>query len=197
MKTFLLSLLISSLWLMGTNVSCTKGNKAPIDSMLTRQVTQRVEALYKHQFSKEVLEGRTPDTMNVYSDDFNRVMDAASKVGQEAGIIGWNFNHWGMAQDYIHPEMHLIEVKVIDRIHATALVKITDTNFPSHIVMLKLVFEHGNWQVDDFIDMSTEEHQSEKESTIRDIKEAGYGSLLSDDGQNDTLNYSVMDGGKN
>lgn len=182
MKTLLLSLLLSSLWLMGANVSCSKNNKEVTDSLQAQQVRQRVEAIYKHQFSKEVLESRVVDTMNVYSDDFNRVMDAASKVGSEAGIIGWNFNHWGMAQDYIHPEMHFIEVKVIDHTHATAKVKITDTNFPSHIVMLKLVFEHGNWQVDDFIDMSEKEPCSEKESTIRDIKEVGYGHLLNDDG---------------
>ncbi|MGI6232082.1 MAG: hypothetical protein ACOYJF_04415 [Prevotella sp.] len=193
MKTLLLSLLISSLWLLGANVSCSKSSKEPTDSVLTQQVRQRVETLYKHQLSKEVLESRTVDTTNVYSDDFNRVMNAASKVGPEAGIVGWNFNHWGMAQDFIRPEMHLLGVKVTDRTHATARVKITDTNFPSHVVMLRLVFERGNWQIDDFIDVSGKEQESEKESTIRDIKEVGYGYLLDEEDSARKQDFSTSD----
>lgn len=135
---------------------------------------------YQHEINLLKSSSENSDQSLFFSTDFNRVLKAANRVADLTDdIIGWDYNHWLMAQDWDAPQVAITDLTLSpDSAHAKASVTISDGQ-SKHYARVKLIRENGEWKIDDFIDVSDDGEDSEKASTIKGIKAAGYGRLLS------------------
>ena len=96
------------------------------------------------------------DTILKYKDDMRfcsahyLMLDAqAGKLSDEMGYVYRDYDHWAVGQD-IDPKWSYKIKDIKDIKEATADVELTVHNFRNHRVILNLVFERGDWYVDDF-----------------------------------------------
>lgn len=132
------------------------GNKQENDSIgstKTDVVLDDEQDSIRH--TKEYIAQRV-DTLYKYKDD-NRfcsahylMLDAqCSKLSHESGYVYRDYDHWVVGQDIDKKWSYKIkEIKKITE--TTAEVEMTIHNFRKMNVILDLVFERGDWYVDDF-----------------------------------------------
>lgn len=91
---------------------------------------------------------------------FNTAYENSTLKGE---IVGPDVDHWVAAQDFYEPYMEsIVSVSYQSDTEATAIVRIVDLGFDDSgkDVELKLVFENGDWFIDDFIIYGVSERQS-------------------------------------
>lgn len=89
-----------------------------------------------------------------YNELIKRFNTAYENSTLEGEIVGPDVDHWVAAQDFLEPYMEtIVSVSYQSDTEATAIVHIIDTGFDDSgkDVELKLVFENGDWFIDDFI----------------------------------------------
>lgn len=140
---------------------------------------QWVNNTYTHVITELAQKNEVPDENRFFTADFNRVLKACDRAGEISGdIIGWDWNHWIMAQDWDNPSVAVQQIDTTDSEHVTALIKITDGE-NSQLAKLKLAKENGDWKIDDFMQSDDgKAFNSEKLSAIKGIKSAGLARLL-------------------
>ena len=129
------------------------------------QVKQRVEFIYNTVFSAYTNRDVNVPIPNFYekfcSQELNKTMSKAMKIEvYDVPII--DMDYWYMGQDF-NDKLHIKNVKVISVSGNKATVKIIINNYEDIPITLKLVFERGDWFIDDFDDL--------KESLKTDIRE--------------------------
>lgn len=101
-------------------------------------IAQRIDTLYKYK-----------DDARFCSADFLSLDAQCSKFSHEMGYVYRDYDHWVVGQDIDKKWSYKIkEIKNITE--ASADVELTIHNFKNRKVILNLVFERGDWFVDDF-----------------------------------------------
>ena len=123
------------------------------------QVKQRVEAIYKEAYAAYTNNDEDapfPDLNSQFcSQDWNATVNAVLEIDKknpdEMGFF--DADYWVMGQDAAD-KIHIKDVKVVDVSNTKATVEMTIANFEPVSATLEMVFERGNWYIDNFIDRS-------------------------------------------
>ena len=93
---------------------------------------------------------------------YNTLLQQGIQLSEENGFDGYflGYDHWVVGQDF-SPEWDYTIQTIHDITDTTAVAEVTVKNCDEHRVQLDLVFEHGNWFVDDF--HFPEHHENSKE----------------------------------
>ena len=150
MKTTFISLFLASLLLVG----CGGGSKDSVNATdTTNTVADAQQDSIRH--TKEYIAQRI-DTIYKYKDDSRFCsekylsLDAqASKLSHEMGYVYRDYEHWVMGQD-IDPKWSYKIKEIRDIKEAEATVEMIIHNFKNQRVILNLVYECGDWYVDNF-----------------------------------------------
>lgn len=125
------------------------------------QVKQRVEFIYNTVFAaynkvtqEEQISNNpvpTPEFDSKFcSQDWNKYLNKAKEIQEKTGDLIIDANYWVMGQDF--QNLQLKNVKVINVSGNRATVKVFFHNFEDITATVKLVFERGDWFIDDFDD---------------------------------------------
>lgn len=153
------------------NACSSKGDKAPTaaeasdattadkDKMTKEYVRQRVEAIYADVFAAYIKaneDGSIPkqDFDKKYcSKAWNKTVAAVNK--KDAQHPDWmpffESDYWVCGQDF-SSELHIKDVKVVEIFEKTAHVEFTHHNFSDKPEEIVLVFERGDWYIENFIE---------------------------------------------
>lgn len=114
-------------------------------------VKQRVISFCEQTFNQP------NDDNSFYSQDFNRVRAATSKAidilerkypGDDISL-GWGSHWFPENNDIENPKWRFGSAEVVDDTHANAVVVASDFGKDTD-VKLKLVYENGDWRIDNF-----------------------------------------------
>jgi hypothetical protein len=151
MKTIFTSLFLTTLLLIGCGGNDSKNDSLNADT--TDIVADATQDSIRH--TKEYIAQRI-DTIYKYKDDMRFCsakylsLDAhASKLSHEMGYVYRDYDHWVMGQD-IDPKWSykIKDIKDIKAVEAT--VEVLVHNFKNQHIILNLVYERGDWYVDNF-----------------------------------------------
>ena len=119
-----------------------------------KQVTARVSSIYNKIFldyNHGHENGTAYDKMyctNAYNKVCRKIDEATSKSPGE--VIGIDYDHWVQAQDYENLSYKILSVYIVSPSTTMVNVEITNTGIKTNVT-LKMVYEHDNWYIDDFI----------------------------------------------
>lgn len=126
------------------------------DTHSPEAITHRLDAIYKHVLSSygghdDLNYGMpTEDFDSIYcSTDYNATMDRIFDLADEDEVVV-EADHWIQGQDWQQP-MSCRVLKVYDINGDAAKADVVVHNFSDHQLTLVLVYERGNWYIDDFI----------------------------------------------
>lgn len=126
----------------------------------------RLTAIYDDVFS-----GGANANRKYCSKSYNEILDAFDQTYYNSSRDDWmrpDVDHWIVAQDAINPSMSIISISNQSDKNATAKVHIDHGSGGSGAdVELKLVYENGDWFIDDFCYFGKSEKQDYQESSIR------------------------------
>ena len=109
------------------------------DKHTTEYITQRLTDIYEWKDNKKGC-----------SERYMKLYNKASELSRQSGMTFLDADHWVQGNDVDEEWSYsILEVKDITPTTATAQVLVS--NFNEHEVTLKLVFERGDWYVDNFI----------------------------------------------
>lgn len=117
-------------------------------------IRQRIDAIYDnlvHWTTEEDIEMPEflPNPDSLYcTTRYNTLMAQALNCLGEEDIL-FDYDYWICGQDVNRDFRHQIE-KVRDITPTTAVVELKVINFDEHDVVLTLIFERGDWYIDDF-----------------------------------------------
>lgn len=143
----------------GTAVDSSKTNvslDAQQDSLChtPEYIAQRIDTIYKHR-----------DDARFCSAKFLMLDAQASKLGHEMGHIYRDYDHWLSAQD-IAPNWSYKIKEIKDITETTATVEMAIQNFKTNRIFLDLVFERGDWYVDNFHSHHSSTEINEKDNLL-------------------------------
>ena len=101
-------------------------------------IAQRIDTFYKYK-----------DDMRFCSAHYLLLDAQAGKLSHELGYVYRDYDHWIAGQD-IDPKWSYKTKAIKDIKEATATVEMTIHNFSNRRIILNLVYERGDWFVDDF-----------------------------------------------
>ncbi len=139
--TLLLSFTFSSSCQAQQNVS--KQSEAFIKKRLTN--------IYANVFSKKCV--RDPEYHFTSKEYYALYRSLRNMEGRLGDLIMLDYDHWSQSQDPYNPTMTISSVTIESKKKASAIVYINNGGNPTK-VKLVLVFEGGNWYIDDFITFS-------------------------------------------
>ena len=95
-------------------------------------------------------------------EEFDDAYDNSTLVGS---IVGPDVDHWTISQDALNPTMNIISIDKVSDKNANAKIHI-DHGYESsgEDVELKLVFENGDWFIDDFNYLGSSERKEYQEA---------------------------------
>ena len=139
----------------------------------SQQVKQRVEAIYKTVFSTY---NRTNDYTSIPDFDsrfcskaWNDNKKKVEKIQEQGDEPFFDADYWVMGQDFSN-DLHITDVKVVNISNTEATVNMKVHNFGHATpVTLKIVFERGDWYIDNIMS----EGMDLKEDMKEYIKEYG------------------------
>ena len=224
-------LMILAVCAMAVMISCKqKGQTAPIgdsrDSLTADSIAdtsidkhseayirQRLDTIYgdiRQRVTNETDEnhpymgpGFNPDSAYC-SSRYYSLLKQALALADETGDIVFDYDHWVCGQDFSEDWNYQIQ-KVYDITDSTALANVTAINFGNkHDVTLSLLFERGDWYIDEF--GSKDEEGSDKAYFRRFISDglkarekaktlAGEWCWVGDDSPELILNLKMTDHG--
>lgn len=152
MKTIFTSLFLTSLLYIGCGSNGSKSDSlnaidtADIVADTTQDsirhtkeyIAQRIDTIYKYK-----------DDMRFCSAKYLSLDAHASKLSHEMGYVYRDYDHWVMGQD-IDPKWSYKIKDIKDIKDAEATVELTIHNFKNQHIILNLVYERGDWYVDNF-----------------------------------------------
>ena len=126
------------------------------------QVKQRVEFIYNTVFAAYNKAAKEEQTSNkpvptpnfdskFCSQEWNKKLSKWEEIQEKTGELIIGADYWVMGQDF-SPNLQLKNVKVINVSGNRATVKVFFHNFKDTTATVKLVFERGDWFIDDFDD---------------------------------------------
>ena len=101
-------------------------------------IAQRIDTIYKYK-----------DDMRFCSAKYLSLDAHASKLSHEMGYVYRDYDHWVVGQDIDQKWSYKIK-DIKDIKEAEATVELTIHNFKNQHVILNLVYERGDWYVDNF-----------------------------------------------
>ena len=129
-------------------------------------LTQRIDTIYKYKSNKRFCTKR-----------YLALDKEASSLSEEMGYIYIDSDHWIAGQD-IDPKWRYRLKKILTLNDSIASVEMQIHNFTDQKVILDLLYERGDWYVDDFRTFYDEDGQtrelSETEEIRRFIRECNY-----------------------
>lgn len=148
---FFLSAFIIAMMGMSCNGIKTTGDASDsdstaIDSVQTddgkhnkEYIIQRLNDIYKLQ-----------DDSKCCSERYQKLFNEAQELSEKGGMVFVDGDHWVQGNDIDEDWQYRI-LDVTDITPSTATATVLVNNFNEHEVMLKLVFERGDWYVDNFL----------------------------------------------
>lgn len=129
-------------------------------------IAQRIDTIYKYKSNRRFCSRRYLE------------LDAeASKLSEEMGYIYIDSDHWIVGQD-TDPNWRYYLKSILSMNDSIASVEMMVHNFNDHKVILNLLYERGDWYVDDFHTFYEEDGEmqvlSEQEEIRRFIRECNY-----------------------
>ena len=139
--------------------ACTPGSKpaattasqdATDDKHTTEYIIQRLNDIFTDVYTHRI-DLLKADSMYM-SSDYNRLQNAAMAIAERTDDMVIDADHWVQGQDWTEPAMKVKSVGDITDTTATAVVVIT--TFPGspdssdNTITMPLVFERGNWYID-------------------------------------------------
>ena len=114
------------------------------------EVKQRVEFIYNTVFAAYNNNNNTDFDSKFCSQDWNKNLNKAKEIQEKTGDLIIDADYWVMGQDF--QNLQLKNVKVVNVSGNRATVKVFFHNFKDTTATVKLVFERGDWFIDDFDD---------------------------------------------
>lgn len=139
--------------------ACNSGTKpkastapqaAASDKHSTEYITQRLNDIFTDVYTHRI-DLLKADSMYM-SADYNRLQNAAMAIAERTDDVVIDADHWVQGQDWTEPAMKVKSVDGITPGAATAVVVIT--TFPGtpdsrdNTITMPLVFERGDWYID-------------------------------------------------
>lgn len=104
-----------------------------------KYITQRLNTIYELQDDKKCC-----------SERYLKLYNEAVAVSKRSGMTFIDSDHWVQGND-IDPDWAYSILEVTDITPTTANARVLVCNYTERDVILKLVFEHGDWYVDNFL----------------------------------------------
>ncbi|MBO7052809.1 MAG: hypothetical protein J6W24_09135 [Prevotella sp.] len=102
-------------------------------------IKQRIDSLYKHRSDRYGC-----------SAEYNRLNDIADSVCEAQGGVWVDGDHWINGQDKDENWWYKVKKVTVGKDGATAIAEVLVHNFENNTIYLHLVYERGDWYVDDF-----------------------------------------------
>ncbi len=128
---------------------------APVDKQSEAYIRRRVEQAYAYEGDDR----EAKFTSRAYFALWQRVAEKDAALEGEIGFF--DANHWLQAQDADEPKIEVVSVTKSAATRAKVVVKITDFGTAVRITF-PMIFERGDWFIDDFITDVDGREDSEK-----------------------------------
>lgn len=132
-------------------------------------VIDRVKYIFK-----EVYENGIDGDSEFLSTEYMNLQKKEQEVTPEGEIGFIDYNHWIQAQDDNNPSMMVLSAEILSEAKASVKIKIKPNSFSDEQsdVELVLIYERGDWYIDDFIGIEGSEKQGLKDyiSSINENK---------------------------
>ena len=121
------------------------------DKHSEQSIRQRLTDIYNEAFNEQNHDLLALDH-KFMSKEYNNLQDKAMKIAERTGDIVIDADHWVQGQDWTNPTMDIVGVENITATTALARVKIVP-HLPGDagtatLLILPLVFERGDWFID-------------------------------------------------
>ncbi|MBQ4366985.1 MAG: DUF3828 domain-containing protein [Muribaculaceae bacterium] len=147
-----------------TNQATAKTSVTTDGKHSVEYITQRLNAIYNDVYSNAFM--LIENDHKYMSSEYNRLQDKAMEIAQRNGDLVVDADHWIQGQEWTEPKMTVQSVNDITENTANAVVKITKfggtPDESEDLITLPLVFERGDWYIDNMIQQWEGETLDEK-----------------------------------
>lgn len=159
-----------------TSTQAQTHDMAADDKHTVEYITQRLSNIYAEAFVEDTHDLFELD-QKYMSQQYVQLQDKAMEIAERTDDIIIDADHWIQGQDWTYPTMEIVKIENITATTAIAHVTITshipDNEESTSAIILPLVFERGDWYIDNMQQYYEGELLDEKAWYQNYIKENG------------------------
>jgi len=154
-------LALGGLWSILTNQGVVskivEAESSQEDETILKRLTEIYDNVFGQNNSDDYDSNYCSKGFRALLEEFNDAYENSTLVGD---LMGPEVDHWTVAQDALNPTMNIVSIDKISENEANAKIHI-DHGYENsgEDVKLKLVFENGDWFIDDFVYMGISERK--------------------------------------
>lgn len=131
-----------------------------------KHIDSRVKEIYN-----SLNNSKNPEAVYTSEQYYKLWQKIQEKDAQLVGEVGFiNYNHWYQAQDFDNPRYEFGPAEKISETTTTVTLNIHDLGSTRKVILL-MVYERGNWFIDDFITEKGQLFRSEKAELKKYLQE--------------------------